>query len=104
MDRYIQDIESWHARTLVYYMHGLSQDRYCAGWMTCTSDALWDFHENGTEANTRRSVWALNHDEVTVLRLLAALAGGWPVWREGSQISMVPLDEWRAEARGDHPF
>lgn len=93
--------EARHALRLC--MEYLSEEHWCAGWLTDLEFTLWDWvldwraepqplHEAGSMDSQLH--------EARTLSWLAEQAGGWWVWEEGRQF--VPMGEWLARfaARG----
>ena len=101
MNEHMKNIEDPAARQLVIFMHELSQERWFAGWLTSTSEDLWDFHEMGTGATEQHPEWCLSETEVSTLRILASQCGSWPYWGDGAQVEMVPIPTWRNARRMD---
>ena len=85
-----QAIEEYAAvarRQLVAAMSDMSEELYCAGWMSGIEYTLWSYVV-GTPGPGLA-------DQVEQLRKLAALAGGWWHWpRVVQRETFVPMDEW----------
>lgn len=74
-------------------MSDLSEELWCAGWLSGLEHALWGRITDGPPTGLRDS-------EVDQLRRLASLAGGWWHWprEDGRPVKagpvFVPMDEW----------
>lgn len=80
------------AEALRDYMSWLSEEAYCAGWMTDLEFDLWTSVVRGP-----RRYGHLDVDSATVERLreLAARCGGWVRWSaEARAEEFVPAAEW----------
>lgn len=74
-------------RQLVAAMSEMSEELYCAGWMSGIEYTLWSY----VVGNPGPGLAA----EVEQLRRLAALAGGWWAWSKDAQReTFVPMAEW----------
>ena len=79
------------ARSLAAKMSDISEDCYCAGWLSGLEHSLWWFVVGGP------GEWGMgkvDEDDVRALRALSEKCGGWIVWRESVGEVFVPLAEW----------
>jgi len=79
------------AGALAAKMSDISEDCYCAGWLSGLEHSLWWFVVDGP------GEWGMgkvDEDDVRALRALSEKCGGWIVWREGVGEVFVPLAEW----------
>jgi hypothetical protein len=85
-------------------MSGISEDYWCAGWLSGLEYILWD-------AGTGKRKNVCTSEEIEQLRYLSEKSGGWIIWDEQLKDErFVPMDEWlrlyeakrhRHEARKD---
>lgn len=81
------------AKQLEQLMREISEDYYCAGWLTGLETMLWDaVHSTSLEEDRANfEVGFPSQDELELLRKLSEQASGWWTWRR-----FVTLDEWEA--------
>lgn len=80
------------------FMSALSEEHYCAGWLTGLEYALWDLAREGGGGFGMGDVTAA---EAALLLALAEEAGAWWRWEgEGADSGprRVALAEWKAHA------
>ena len=93
---------------LLGLMTGLSEENWCAGWMSGLEYSLWRIREC-EEHPVPDSVAGMGMGRVTdrqrdLLRLLSDECGGWWVSAEEDySIRFVPLDDWRAHIAERRP-
>ena len=80
-------------RALAHYMSGLSEEAYCAGWMSGLEYALWE-----VVLGRRREYGGLPIEETqrNELRELSRRCGGWIVFDDAKGETWLPLDAWKA--------
>jgi hypothetical protein len=81
------------ARELATYMSELSEEAYCAGWMTDLEYELWDIVQTGPRKYGRLDITT---DHIARLRTLADRCGGWIVFDDEKEEVFVPMDRWLA--------
>jgi hypothetical protein len=87
--------ENPKARLLARLMGDLSEDYFCAGWLTGCEYALWA-DLTGAEVKGQKG-WGISVEEKEELRVAHELAGGWIVWsNEVQDRAYLPTDEWLA--------
>jgi hypothetical protein len=79
------------ARALAEYMSGLSEEACCAGWMEGLEFELWEAVVNGPRSYGRLQI---THDHITQLQRLSEAAGGWIVFDDNEEESLLPMEEW----------
>jgi hypothetical protein len=79
------------AHDLCQRMSDISEDCWCAGWLTGCEFSLWDFMTKGGGDWGQGKV---RTDSLSVLRTLSERCGGWIAWRDDVGNVFVPLDEW----------
>lgn len=80
------------ARELQRRMSSISEDCYCAGWLSGLEFQLWSAVMNDP---VEQGWWKVTQSDIDALRLLARQCGGWIVWDESRRDEMwVPIDEW----------
>jgi hypothetical protein len=83
-------------RALLVYLRHLSEENWCAGWLTGLEFTLWDWvlrRRSGAEpaSDSERA----NLPDIDVLSWLAEEAGGWWHWKDSAkEPEFVPLSEW----------
>jgi hypothetical protein len=80
---------------LALRMSDLSEECWCAGWLTDCEFELWTLIHEGP------SQWGMGEvtaADIAELRRLSAKSGGWVTYREGVGTVFVPMDEWLAMA------
>lgn len=80
-------------------MTGISEELWCAGWVTGLERSLWLMV---VEAEGGKfGMGDLTPRQVQLLRLLAEESGVWWTWpKDADSPECVPLDEWRAKFAG----
>jgi predicted hydrolase (HD superfamily) len=78
-------------RALARLMSEISEDRYCAGWLSGLEYELWQIVIDG---QGRFGFGALSEMDVKDLRELSDACGGWIVYDAEQQETFVPLDQW----------
>ena len=79
------------ARELAEYMSALSEEAYCAGWMDGLEFELWEVVINGPRRCGRLQI---THDHIAQLRRLSEAAGGWIVFDDNEEESLLPMEDW----------
>lgn len=85
-------------RALAELISEISQASWYAGWMKDIEYDIWAALE-GDEIPFRRLGCALTADRLARLRQLSSDCGGWIAFREDTEETWVPIDEWRREYR-----
>ena len=67
-------------------MSNISEDCYCAGWMSGLEYDLWKMVRGGDRSY---GMCRVSDDDVEQLRVLSEMAGG---WHDGARF--IPIDEW----------
>lgn len=84
---------------LLGLMTGISEDCWCAGWLTGLEHSLWqaahsdEDYEFGMGVVTKR--------QRDLLRLLHEECGGWWVWEDGAVF--IRADEWESRRPAQSP-
>jgi len=80
-------------RLLARFMSTLSEDYWCAGWMTGCEYALWA-DLTGAEVRGNKG-WSISQTDKEELQVLQKLTGGWVYWPEElEQRIFLPTQEW----------
>ncbi len=77
---------------LAALMSSLSEDLWCAGWLTGTEHALWKMVQGGPR---EWGMGEVSQRQVDLLRLLSEEAEGWIIYGANGP-HFVPIDEWKA--------
>lgn len=88
------------ARALAALMSEISEECYCAGWMSGLEFSLWAMVQGGDRSYGMSEP---SESEVAQLRALSERCGGWIRWEEDVGEVFVPLHEWEQTygAKGD---
>jgi hypothetical protein len=80
--------------TLLRMMREISEDCWCAGWLTDLEFTLWSAVTTGK----MESGWGVEEErDLLRMKYLHELTGGWWIWASGEQRErFVPMDEWLA--------
>lgn len=77
-------------------MSDISEDCYCAGWLTGLEFTLWAMTQGGTR---EFGMGAVTQQEIDRLKTLSERAGGWWYFDDDSgQELFATLDEWKTKA------
>ena len=69
-------------------MSWISEEYWCAGWLSGLEYVLWD-------ALTGRQKGACSPEEIEELKYLSEKCGGWIIWDEQAKDErLVPREEW----------
>lgn len=79
---------------LIALMTGISEECWCAGWMSGLEYDLWQ-----AKRGMSYGQGVITDRQSDLLRLLSEEAGGWWRWTEDGP-QFVPLDEWRDHISG----
>ena len=79
-DRTIPTLTQPAQRLLARVMGDLSEEYFCAGWLTDCEYALWGDLTGRAVAGVPR--WNITDEEKAELRLAHEVAGGWIVWSD----------------------
>ncbi len=80
------------ALELEQYMSELSEEAYCAGWMTGLEYALWNAVINGPRDYGRLPI---TDAHISKLKELSNRCGGWIVFDDETEETFIPLQEWQ---------
>jgi hypothetical protein len=81
------------ALALQRLMSDVSEEYYCAGWLTGLEFELWPMLNGGSR---RFGMGEVGEDEVAQLKALSEQAGGWWRWDDEDGQTFTTLDEWQA--------
>ena len=77
--------------TLLRMMEDMSEDYWCAGWLNDLEYSLWTAVITGNV----NFGWGMQERELTRLKHLHEMAGGWWIWVGGEERQrFVTTDEW----------
>lgn len=74
-------------------MSDISEDCYCAGWMSGNEYRLWAAVTNADD-DRDYGQGTITDQQITWLQNLAERAGGWIYWRDDRREPGLPLGEW----------
>ena len=79
------------ARELADCMSSLCEEAYCAAWMDDLEFELWDAVVSGPKEYGRLEI---TRDRIAELQRLSTAAGGWIIFDEAEEESLLPIGEW----------
>ena len=80
-------------RTLREMMSDISEDCWCAGWMSGLEFLLWEAVSTGDAGSWARHGVTIEH--IAKLQRMSDVLGGWVMWDDGLRDErFVPIDEW----------
>ncbi|HEV2719660.1 MAG TPA: hypothetical protein VG323_06550 [Thermoanaerobaculia bacterium] len=80
-------------RALARLMSEISEDAYCAGWLSGLEYELWQIVIDG---HGQFGFGALSETDIQDLRELSDACGGWIIYDGERQQTFVPLAEWQS--------
>lgn len=83
----------WKQRALYQLMSDISEDCYCAGWMSDNECTLWTMVAN-PDADRRYGIGEVELQQIEELRAISAEVGGWIRWRNDYDDKNLPRSEW----------
>lgn len=83
----------WKQRALYQLMSDISEECYCAGWMTGNEYTLWEMVTN-QGAERRYGMGEVEAQQIDDLRTIAAEVGGWIRWRDDDEDKSLPPEDW----------
>jgi hypothetical protein len=82
------DEQTITASLLRKLMSGISEEYWCAGWLSGLEYTLWD-------AVTGKGKDICSLEEIEQLKYLSGKCGGWIIWDEQAKDEkFVPMEEW----------
>lgn len=81
------------ASILVRLMSDISEEYYCAGWMSGLEFSLWRMVQGGDRSYGMSEV---SEDEVTQLKQLSEQCGGWWYFNDDDGETFILVDDWNA--------
>ena len=83
----------WKQRALYQLMSDISEDCYCAGWMSGNEYTLWTMVAN-QDADRRYGLGEVELQQIEELRAISTEVGGWIRWRDDDDDKSLPPSEW----------
>jgi hypothetical protein len=77
---------------LLGLMTGISEEYWCAGWMTGLEHSLWR-----VTAGTAYGQGIITERQATLLRLLSDECDGWWIWNETKGPVFLTIEDWLEE-------
>lgn len=90
-ETYAAALDKVAAKALGEAMSNISEECYCAGWMSGLEFSLWEFLTSGPG---KWGMGKVDAGDLATLRALSEKCGGWIVWREDVGQVFVPLANW----------
>lgn len=88
-----QQHQRWCLRQLTTLMSDLSEEHWCAGWLTGNEHYLWECIQH---PESQYGMYPLNAETMADLRMWSEQIGGWVCWEGEPRYDTVfiSLDEW----------
>jgi hypothetical protein len=83
----------WKQRALYQLMSDISEDCYCAGWMTGNEYTLWEMVTDQA-AERRYGMGEVEAQSIEDMRTISAEVGGWIRWRDDDEDKELPVEDW----------
>lgn len=83
----------WKQRALYQLMSDISEECYCAGWMSGNEYTLWRMVSDQTEER-RYGMHEVEAEQIDDMRAISAEIGGWIRWRDDDEDKDLASDEW----------
>lgn len=80
-------------RALADYMSELSEEAYCAGWMSGLEYVLWYGVQTGPMSYGRLDI---TDEHIKRMRMLCDQCGGWIVFDDVHEETWVPTHRWES--------
>jgi hypothetical protein len=80
-------------QALIDYISELSEEAYCAGWMSAVEFALW---RRVCEGPGRYGRLEVTEAHLQKLGELSRRCGGWVYWDDATDETFVPMSQWEA--------
>jgi hypothetical protein len=78
---------------LAELMSDISEDCWCAGWMSCNEFSLWRMTIDPT-TERRYGFGHVTDDQVAELKALSERTGGWVIWWDDFSEPAAPIETW----------
>ena len=78
-------------RELYELMSDISEDCYCAGWMTGLEFAIWGALQDG---DRRYGMGEMDAEQLEGCRALANELDGWVIWVDDDDVPGLPNEQW----------
>jgi hypothetical protein len=86
-------LTDWKQRALYELMSDISEECYCAGWMSGNEYSLWRIVSD-PNASRRYGQGEVTEQQVTDMRTMADSCGGWIRWHDDEDEPNLDADEW----------
>jgi len=86
---------SGDAARLYELMSDISEDCWCAGWMSGNEYSLWKMVSNPV-AERNYGFGYVDDDQVAEMKALAERCDGWVIWWDDDCDPNAPIEEWGA--------
>ena len=83
----------WKQRALYQLMSEISEECYCAGWMSGNEFTLWEM-VSSPDASRSYGMGEVSESQIADLRAMSAEIGGWIRWHDDADDSTLPPEEW----------
>lgn len=87
------DAEEWKRRALQGLMSDISEECYCAGWMSGNEYTLWEMVID-PKASRRYGMGQVSEEWIADLKAMSVEVGGWFRWVDDDTIPCLPVEEW----------
>lgn len=83
----------WKQRALYELMSDISEECYCAGWMSGNEYTLWEMVAN-PDAGRNYGQDSVTDEQIADLRAISNEIGGWIRWRDDEEDANLPPEDW----------
>jgi hypothetical protein len=84
---------TWKQQALANLISDISEDCYCAGWMSGIEYELWALLVDPTTKRDR-GMSRVEDDDIATLREISNEIGGWIYWDDDDGKRFCPIGEW----------
>jgi len=84
-------------QALADLMRDISERCYCAGWLICLEDHLWDVVSQLDYTDTPWGQDVITGDDRDKLAWLAVACGGWIYWDDETCETFMPIEARKAQ-------
>lgn len=83
----------WKQRALYNLMSDISEECYCAGWMSQNEYTLWEMVVD-PKAERRYGMGTVTDEQIADLVAISTEVGGWIRWRDDDDDKNLPAEDW----------
>lgn len=84
---------NWKQKALYLKMSDISEEHYCAGWVSGNEYTLWEMVANPS-ANRNYGMFPVEDDDIREIKEISDEIGGWIHWADDDFDPQLPAEEW----------